>query len=260
MLHSLKMALCCLLLTPPSLVAEAFDHTHSKFAEVLRESVVESGSRTFVRYQLLKDHPQKLGSYLERLSRVTQNEYEAFNSEQKLSFLINAYNAFTLKLIADNYPVKTIRKIGGLFGSPWKISFFSLLGEKRHLDEVEHGLIRKYFDEPRIHFAVNCASIGCPVLSKEPYVASKLEAQLARAAKVFLADSSRNRVEHGKSKTVVLSKIFDWYGDDFRKNGRTLETFLAENFPRTNSSAAVLSGEYEIEYSEYDWSLNDATQ
>ena len=242
------------LLLPCIAVAQDFDHAHSAFNKVLSQRVSKAGPTTVVDYVGLKASPQALDAYLGAVQAVSKEQYSAFSEPEQLAFLINAYNAFTLKLIIDHYPVTSIRKIGGLFGSPWKMKFFSFLGEQQHLDGIEHGMIRKQFQEPRIHFAVNCASIGCPNLALEAYTAEKLNSQLARAARDFLADENRNYFKPGR---VVLSKIFDWYGDDFRKNGNTLEEFLITYFPDSDQARTTLSGPHKITFSEYDWRLNE---
>jgi len=159
-----------------------FDHTHALWGEVLSKYVKRDRYSTAVQYRELSKDSQTLDRYLHTLSKVKLHEYEQFSEEQKLAFLINAYNAFTVKLILDNYPVTSIKKLGGWFSSPWKKKFFRLLGKEYSLDEIEHGTIRRHFKEPRIHFAVNCASIGCPALREEPYRAEKLNDQLEAAS------------------------------------------------------------------------------
>lgn len=182
--------------------------------------------------------------------------------EQKLAFLINAYNAFTIDLIVRNPNIKSIKDLGSLLSSPWKKRFVSLFGEKLSLDEIEHGLIRKdpLFQEPRIHFAVNCASIGCPALSQEAFVASRLDSQLETVTKNFLRDRARNRIE---GKKVIISKIFDWYAEDFEKSWQGIvsvqyflskySSALADN---PEQEGVLKSKDLSIKYSDYDWNLN----
>jgi hypothetical protein len=157
--------------------------------------------------------------------------------------------------------VKSIKDLGSLFTSPWKKRFFSLLGQPRHLDDIEHGVIRApgVFDEPRIHMAANCASIGCPALRPEAYVAEKLEAQLEDSVMRFLSDRSRNRV-NAQSGRLEVSKIFDWYGIDFARAG-SVEAWLARyadllaDDPQTRQ--ALREGRLRLAFLDYDWALND---
>ena len=193
-----------------------FDHSYKSFQRVLDKFVVSQGPQTTVKYGELKSNSLELETFLSKISQVKIEAYDTWTSNQKLAFLINAYNAYTLKLIINHYPVKSIKDIGSFFSSPWKKEFFNLFGKKTNLDHIEHGLIRKNFKEPRIHFAVNCASLGCPSLAKKVYTGESLERQLEEAAKNFLTNPNRNRLDL-KKKTLYLSKIFDWYGDDFKE-------------------------------------------
>lgn len=248
----------------------AFDHEHSLFNEVLSDFVksvevrVESRGESFtsattqVDYEGLKKEPEKLEEYLGLLSAVSVKEYEEFFEDQKLSFLINAYNAFTLKLIIDHYPIDDIRKVvslwrRGLGHSAWKIKFFELLGEKRHLDWVEHEKIRVDFDEPRIHFAVNCASVGCPSLRTEPFVGERLERQLQEATTAFLKDESRNRYD-SESEKLYLSQIFNWYGEDFKSMGG-YQKFVASRLTSDSDLQEEIRNA-PVEFLDYDWTLN----
>ena len=185
--------LLLLLLLPGNVEALTFDHQHTAWTNILQRHVQNDVAISHVDYPALRDDGARLDRYLEGLSRVSREEYDVWTAQQQLAFLINAYNAFTTKLIVDNYPMDSIKDLGGWFSSPWKRRFFHLLGEERHLDDIEHGMIRKDFDEPRVHFAVNCAAGGCPPLRAEAYVATRLDAQLEDNTRVFLRDSRRNR-------------------------------------------------------------------
>ena len=233
----------------------AFDHQHQRFALVLKEFVDVSGPMSTVRYAALKRDSADLDTYLDSISGVSKEEYQAFTRDQQLAFLINAYNAYTLKLIINHYPVKSIKDIGGTFSSPWKKRFFTLLGKKRHLDDIEHGMIREDFDEPRIHFAVNCASKGCPALLGEPFRAASLDDQLEVAAELFLGDSSRNRFDADAS-TLYLSKILKWYGSDFTKDGGTVAGFVADRLG-VDDAARTAIRQARLAYLDYDWALNE---
>ncbi len=231
--------------------AFSFDHEHLNFSKILAQDVSVSGAQTMVNYKNLKKNPVQLDEYLKTLSAVKKSEYDSFSSSQQLAFMINAYNAFTIKLMRDHWPVKSIKDLGGLFSSAWKKEFFSLLGQKRHLDWIEHEVIRKDFNEPRIHFAVNCASMGCPPLRQEAFRASAIDHQLEEQAKLFLNDTTKNKYENGEAK---LSKIFDWYGSDFTKDGgdliNALNQWREKKFP-SNAKITFLN---------YDWAPNSTEQ
>ena len=241
------------LLMGVSHLAMGFDHSHTKFDEVLKRHVSPLGELNVVDYGALKKSPAKLDSYLKDLSLVKKKEFDSWSEPQRLSYLINAYNAFTLKLIIDNYPLKSIKDLGGLFSSPWKKKFFKLFGEKYYLDGIEHEMIRKDFKEPRIHFAVNCASKGCPNLLAEAFVATKLDKQLERATVAFLNDSRRNRLDT-KERELQVSSIFKWYGDDFGSK-KDLKKFVLSRLKSLETKEINLD-KIDIEYLDYDWSLN----
>lgn len=238
---------------------EAFDHTHEDFSSVLKEFVSLVNDRSVVDYKALKEQPGGLDGYLASLQSVTPEEFRTFTKDQQLAFLINAYNGFTLKLIISHYPVSSIKKIGGISG-PWKVKFFELLGERKHLDDIEHNMIRKMFKEPRIHFAVNCASRGCPDLASTAYEANSLESQLEEATRNFLRDSSLNRLSTNE-KQLEVSSIFTWFKNDFISASGSLQNFLTIYVPLTlEQKSKVLSGEIGLKFLDYDWSLNETNQ
>ena len=231
----------------------SFDHTHQSFDQVLKKHVKSEAFSTQVNYQALRADSKELEQYLSSISAVSRKDFDNFSQDQQLAFLINAYNAFTLKLIIDNYPVKSIKQLGSWLKTPWKKVFFTLLGKKTYLDHIEHDLIRKNFNEPRIHFAVNCASIGCPALRAEAYLADRLEQQLESATKNFLNDSSRNYYDPA-SKTLYLSKIFSWYAGDFNKAQGSVQSFVAPYYSKQSSPSEL--SQAKIKYLDYDWDLN----
>jgi len=234
-----------------------FDHSHANWDRILKQYVTVKGHASTVNYKSLKASPSEFLNYLKSLESVSKSEFGTFSEAEKLAFLINAYNAFTVKLIIDKYPIKSIKDIGGLFSSPWKIKFFNLLEEQKHLDNIEHDIIRKDFKEPRIHFALVCASVGCPALKNEAYVHSKLNTQLEEAALNFLADRSRNRYLP-QQKKLEISSLFKWYGGDFPSKYGTLEAFLAPRITDVPSDQAVIKEKKaSITYLDYDWSLNE---
>ncbi|HET9483817.1 MAG TPA: DUF547 domain-containing protein [Xanthomonadales bacterium] len=228
-----------------------FDHSHAAWTQLLAQHVAwnADGTATSVDYAGFARDRAALDAYRDELASVTRSDFDAWDRNAKLAFLINAYNAHTVALILTKYPeLESIKDLGGVFSPPWKQRFFTLLGEERHLDDVEHGLIRGApgYDEPRIHFAVNCASIGCPALRPEAYVGATLDAQLDDQTKRFLRDPTRNRYD-AASTTLYVSKIFDWYEADFTPS---VAVFVARHVD------GFAADSVEIEYLDYDWRLN----
>lgn len=201
--------------------AAVFDHQHTVWNLLLSKHVkwISEGTATRVDYAGFKKDNRRLKNYLSDLSSVELKEFNSFSRDQRLAFLINAYNAFTVDLILTKYPeVESIKDLGTFLKSPWKREFFTLFGETRYLDDIEHGMIRKpgAYDEPRIHFTVVCAAIGCPGLRNEAFTAGNLNSQLEDSLRRFLSDKSRNRY-NSKTGIIEVSKIFKWYQDDFEK-------------------------------------------
>lgn len=246
-----------------------FDHRHEAWARLLRESVIvaSDGHTSTVRYALIKRNRPQLDSYLRTLSGVKETEFAGWSRGQQLAFLINAYNAFTFDLVLTRYPdLRSIRDIGTFFQTPWKRPFFSLLGATRSLDDIEHGFIRAagVFDEPRVHVALVCASLGCPMLRPEPFVSDRLGQQLEDSLRRFLSDRQRNRFD-SRGRTLHVSKIFEWYRTDFEKGHAgivSLEALFANHadllVDDEQGRADIRAGRYRLAFLEYDWRLNDA--
>lgn len=238
--------------------AEAFDHSHQKWTSVLSQYQVNGEFR----YGKLKGEEAKGGEsgfrrYLAELNGVSGKAYEEFSRAQKMAFLINAYNALTVKLIVDHYPVKSIKDTGTLFTKPWSIKFFDLLdGAIKSLDPIEHEYLRPKFSDYRIHAAVNCASKSCPELREDAFVPEKLDAQLDDQMGRWLTDPHRNRVDH-TSKTIYLSKIFDWYGKDFESTKGGINSVLVKHATGLYKDAVARG--YGIKFLDYDWDLNEPT-
>jgi Protein of unknown function, DUF547 len=261
------LALLALLLIPLCVHA-AFDHRHTVWNDLVATNVVwiDAGHGSQVRYAQFESDRGKLRTYLDSLSAVTKEEFEGWTKSQRLAFLTNAYNAFTIEKILTRYPkLKSIRDFGTFIGNPWKDKFFTLLGTPMSLDGIEHDTIRKpgAYDDPRIHFAVNCASIGCPALRNEAYVADRLDAQFDDQTKRFLSDRSRNRYVL-ESNTLEVSKIFDWYGSDFHggDRGQTglpsfFAAYAAEIADTPEARQAIRDGKAKTAFLDYDWALND---
>lgn len=239
---------------------------HSPWQALLIKHVVaiNDATSTQVDYAGFKADQSQLRSYLSALSQVSQAEFNAWPKSKQLAFLINAYNAWTIELILTRYPkIDSIKELGSFFSSPWSKEFIPLLGETRSLDNIEHTLIRgsDTFKEPRIHFAVNCASIGCPALRGEAYIATHLDAQLEEQTTRFLADTTRNYIKEDK---LHLSSIFKWYKEDFEQEFRgahSLSEFIllySDALNLTNNQIAkIKANKVAIKFLDYDWALND---
>lgn len=269
LLHQLYglFALFVILFSPlTSVAAEIFDHEHQLWSETLADvvHVKQKGAWTHVDYELLATNSESFERYLEQLSRVDQATFDSWNQPEQLSFLINAYNAFTLELIRSNYKAfsngkaDSIRDLGTWFTSPWKLDFYTLLGEQRTLDWLEHEVIRPNYAEPRIHAALVCAAISCPPLQNSAYTAAKLDQQLEHQMTVFLNDTANNRYD-ADEQTLYLSSIFKWYGDDFlqHQNYQTLHDVAQRYMNNQALDEAIQTKEkVAIRFLEYDWKLN----
>lgn len=268
----LRLWLACvaslaLLWQAPALAA--FDHEHKAWDALLHKHVVvqDGGKASRVDYAGFARERSQLKAYLDTLSGVSEADFKSWSRPQQLAFLLNAYNAFTIEKVLTRYPdLKSIRDFGKLIGNPWKDKFFSLFGREMTLDGIEHDTIRApgRYDDPRIHFAANCASIGCPMLREEAYVGARLEAQLDEQAQRFMADRSRNRYD-AATRGLALSSIFDWYGKDFARGWKgytSLDQWLAryaeQLADRPDERAAIRAGGLPLRFLDYDWRLNDA--
>jgi len=237
--------------------AATFDHAYKQWTKILSTYVVQGEFSSGVNYKKLKNNSEVFNIFLRSIEDVSSNDFDSFTQQQKLVFLINAYNALTLKLIIDHYPVKSIKDIGSFFTGPWKMKFFKLFGVDSNLDNIEHNFIRKNFDEPRIHFALVCASIGCPALSSHAYTEDKLEEQLEEAAVRFLHDSTRNRYLL-QEKKLEISSIFKWYGEDFKNKYSSYLAFIASRITRNSRDQEELrSKEIKVTFLPYNWDLNE---
>lgn len=249
-----------LLLFCSSAAAQGFDHSHKAWDALLKKNVVliSGGKASQFRYAEAAKERGALKAYLENLSKVRQEEFDSWSKPQRMAFLINAYNAFTVEKILTRYPnIKSIWDFGKVFGNPFKDEFFMLFGRKFTLDGVEHETLRKKgaYDEPRVHFAVNCASIGCPMLREEAYVAERLDAQLAQQAERFLSDRSRNRAVNGK---LEVSKIFDWFKEDFGQREQWFAKYAKLLSDDPAQQKLVAEGKAPLSFLDYDWTLNEA--
>ncbi|MEO7210957.1 MAG: DUF547 domain-containing protein [Chitinophagaceae bacterium] len=225
--------------TPPS---------HDAWTGLVKKYVNADG---LVDYKGFISDSGKLNSYLELLSSNPPGK--EWSDNDKIAYWLNAYNAFTVKLIIEHYPLKSIKDLGPkdqviFINTPWDIKFFEIGGKTMTLNRIEHRILRKDFTEPRIHFALNCASMSCPKLRREAYVGSKLDEQLTDQAKDFLRDESRNKISASSPK---VSSIFKFYGSDMTKwSGKSLIGYINQYSP------VQINADAELQYLDYDWSLN----
>jgi hypothetical protein len=231
-----------------------FDHRHSGWTAILSR-FVQDGQ---VDYAGIKSGAlPELGRYLSDLGSVRRADYEAWTREQMLAFWINAYNAATVKLILDHYPLTSIRSIGLLPGAAFRTAVLKVPAYRESelsLNDIEHEILRARFHEPRIHFAIVCASESCPKLRSEAYRAETLDAQLEEAARGFARDPSKNRYD-AASRVLKLSSIFKWFREDFEAEPGSLPAFFGR-YADPATAKAVASGGVTVEFLDYDWTLN----
>jgi hypothetical protein len=246
-----------------------FDHTHAPWTALLKKHVVvvEGGKASYMRYAEMAKDRAALKTYIDTLAKVSEADFKGWSKHQQLAFLINAYNANMIEKILLRYPnIKSVWDYGKLIGNPFKDNFISLFGRKMSLDNIEHDTIRTkgVHDDPRIHMAVNCASIGCPMLREEAFVADRLDAQLDEQVVRFLADRSRNRY-NASTGALEVSEIFKWYAIDFSsgfKGIKSREQFFAKYAnsltDNPDHQKIIHNGKAAIRHLDYDWSLNDS--
>lgn len=212
---------------------------HTKYSELLSYAVCESG----VAYEKLYSG-EHLADAAHEFETVTKDDLTSCSEAEKIAWYSNLYNFYTIKLIVEKKPQHSIQDIPGA----WDIKFVPLFGKKVSLNYIEHTILRKDFYEPRIHFALNCASIGCPALRVTPFTGEELNVQLDEQALLFLKDKSKNRVE---GKTLYLSQIFQWYGTDFKREYGSFEEYV--------KGVLGLEGKFKLRYTNYDWNLNQSS-
>ena len=228
------------------------DQTHAQWSAILGRWVVDGR----VDYRGLRgESDPALLTYLASLSGACGPDYERWTRAERIAFWINAYNAFTVRLILDHYPIASIRKIGWLPGAAFREKFIPMEGLKGgsiSLDDIENGTLRSALREPRIHFALVCASRSCPPLRGEAYRGADLDRQLDDQARTFLHDPAKNRVD-AAAKTLYLSSIFQWFRGDFESAAGSLPSYVARYL---DDGTGHLS-DFDIKFLDYDWSLND---
>lgn len=235
--------------------------TNKQYSKLLAEYVDDKG---LVNYEALQQNRQPLDLYYAQLAAVTPATFNSWNAKEQLAYLMNAYNALTLLSIIDQNPLKpSIRDIPGV----WNANTFKVAGKSQTLDNIEHDTIRPTFNEPRIHAALVCAAMSCPPLRNEPYTAAQIDQQLDDQVKAWLALPEVGfRIDRQRNK-VYLSKIFDWYGDDWKPQFAVEAGFSGDakqkavlnfisRYLSPEDRAYLQAGKYQVGYLDYDWSLN----
>ena len=247
--------------------AAGFDHTYAAYDRVLRNAVVPPR----VSYAVLTRNRAALDAAVASVNGVGESEERSWSRAERIAFWINAYNLFTLRAIADHYPIRShwftlqprnsIRQIDGV----WTTLKWQAAGRTVTLDDIEHRILRPEFKDPRVHFAINCASISCPPLQAEPYRAAALEAQLEAAARRYLSSPEGLRAD---GNILRVSSIFKWYGGDFvdRFAGdappgadrveRAIRGVVIQFGPDA-AAAVARNPAARITFLDYNWSLND---
>ena len=210
---------------------------HQLWTTELQQYVSAAG---VVNYSAWKQHHEGLDAYLQELQ--DHPPASSWSRTDKLAYWIKTYNAYTIQLILDHYPLRSIRDIG----EPWDKHFIPVGGETYSLNEIENEIIRPTFKEPRIHFAVNCAAKSCPPLLNKAYTSSNLDQLLSQQARRFINDSRFNGLA---ASSVQLSNIFNWYRVDFEQSGNLIDYLNQYSDTRISSGAS-------ISFKDYDWSLN----
>jgi len=231
----------------PGLTAGDVPAPHESWDKLLKKHV-ENGE---VDYRGFAGDIKQLDNYLEILGSI---DISAFSREQKLAFWINAYNAFTVKLILNFYPVKSIRKIS----RPWKRRIWKTAGETLSLDDIEHKKLRKELKEPRIHFAIVCASTGCPDMQPFAFYGQQLDRQLDLAARHFFSSPKHFYFKmSGTAAALFVSKIFKWFASDFGKNKKERIDFISHFLEKADAEKIRTATSFKMKYLRYDWNLNE---
>ena len=223
--------------------------SHSIFNKLLFKNVTKDGR---VDYKAFTKDSLDLKQYLNILTANPPNE-KTWTRHEQMAYWINAYNAFTIKLITKYYPLKSIKDIGSsiqvpFVNTPWDIKFITVGNLKMDLNNIEHGILRKKFNDPRIHMVLVCASKSCPVLLNEAYDALRLDEQLNKQTRVFLEDPKRNKIS---GVSAQLSMIFNWYSMDLTNDGGSVRDFI------NSHSTKKITKDTRITYLDYDWNLNE---
>jgi hypothetical protein len=254
--------------------AIAFDHDHSLLTEALGEQVAHGR----VNYQALKSNPDRLHAYLRTLAGIDPDDYETWTHQQQLAMWINAYNAYTIKAVIDHYPIdhswiadplgeypdNSIRQIPGV----WEDMTWTVMGKQYTLNKMEHGIMRQELMDPRIHFVLVCASVGCPYLESSAFDATHLNERLDQSGVNYLYESRRVRIDR-EHKIVSLPQIFKWFKEDFESGTQYKKIFTHQSselagllswvyyYANEADRDFLANNQFRISYLYYDWALNE---
>ena len=222
---------------------------------------VRPGRVAGIRLNLVDYRAVKLDpDYVRSLEAFARAEPERFASKaDRLAFWVNAYNLMAIKAVVDQYPTRSIRDGGSLLRPIWKRTIGTVAGRERTLDDIEHGILRRQFDDPRVHFAIVCASLSCPDLRPEPYEGERLDAQLDDAARAFLSNPTKGLVPGEGGTSARVSSIFKWFAGDFAQAGGVAAFIKAKADPALASKIPGLT-DSGLSYLPYDWSVNDTAR
>ncbi len=241
-------------------VASTAPLSYEEYGTVLRSYVNADG---LVNYSALQTNAQPLKDFVAQLGEVSPSRYESWSEPDQIAFLINVYNAITLQSIINQQPLKgSIKDIFGV----WNFNKHSVMGKSITLDTIEHGILRKDFQEPRIHAALVCAAMSCPPLRQEPYIGEKLNAQLAGQVRQWIASPHGLKIDRAQNQ-VAISAIFKWFGEDWQAKYNSSDKFTGSDKERAalnfisgyvsqDDQAYLSKGDYKLSYLDYDWSLN----
>jgi len=251
MLKNISLALSLFIVTAcigiDDVASDSSPISHEIWNNLLQKHVDNTG---LVNYKGIMKDSLQFNRYLGLLKANHPNN-KNWSEDEQLAYWINAYNAFTVKLIIDYYPVKSIKDIAGsipFINSPWDLKFIKIEGETYDLNNIEHGIIRENFSEPRIHFALVCAAISCPRLRNEAFTPSRLDQQLEEETKYFFNNTTKNKISADK---IQLSKLLSWYWGDFEGVAKSRAEYVNRySTVKANSSAKV-------DYLDYSWELNE---
>ena len=239
-----------LIMCGSKLFANGNVNLHAEWDFILKKYVLEGK----VNYNKIISTPADLKRLNDYLTTLGNAEVSLLTRDERLAFWINAYNAFTVKLILNHYPLKSIKDIK----NPWKQKLWYAANEKLSLDDIEHIKLRKEFREPRIHFAIVCASIGCPVLYPEAFEKDNIEQLLNRVSRHFFAERRNFQLKaSGKISTIYLNRIFKWFKSDFGKDDKQIVEFIIPYLKKQDRDIINASDTVKIKHLDYDWSLND---
>lgn len=231
--------------------ANEFSNWDALLKKYVASKTIEGIPLYAVNYQALGNDPL----YRTVIADLEKAPVEGFNTqEEKLAFWINAYNIMVVKMVLDHYPLKSIKNVGGLFSSVWKLNAGTVGGKARTLNEIEHDILRK-MGEPRIHVAIVCASLSCPDIRPEAYISERLHEQLDDQMKAFLANPQKGLQVEESNQRLYLSPIFKWFAGDFEAKGG-VRSFLVKYVPE-RLSAYLKMDTFRLSYLDYNWNLNE---